>query len=302
MKLTQRSFAILALLCLLASTHAHAQAAQASAIRPITLDVVVASKSDAPVAAVQPGDFTLLDNGQPQNAVQVRAVNGLAATTEPPVEVIIVIDAINPAFLTVVNERQWLATFFAQNGGRTALPTSIRVLTAKGMKVQQPATHDGKALTAFMNANVTGLREIRRSEGLEGAMEREEASLKALEFLAVQEQSRPGRKMVLWISPGWSVYSNQSWYGGDRDQQAIYDSVAALSTGLREARITLYAIDPRGERHFDGVEIRAVGRQGLFAAPGSACCRDVGVRLFCCANGLFYASGSEFTRSHKSCE
>jgi VWFA-related protein len=213
----------------------------------ITLDVVVTDKSGAPVADLQPGDFKLLDNDQPQSLTSVRLVRGMAANADPPAEAIILIDGINATFLTIADERQWLASFLKQNGGELALPTSLIVLTDQGMRIQNRPARDGGALMQFLDANATGLRAIRRSEGHEGVDEREQASLNALDFLAVQGAKKPGRKLLIWVSPGWGLYSNELWNGGARDENILFNYVVSISTALRAARITLYSIDPAGE-------------------------------------------------------
>jgi VWFA-related protein len=217
-----------------------------SASAAMTLDVVVTDKLGMPVPGLQPEDFKLLDNKQPQNLLSVQAANGMKAKTDPPVEVLVLIDAINPGFLSVANERQWLASFFAENGNELALPTSLIVLSDNGMKIQDRPTRSGKALLDYLNANATGLRAIRRSEGLEGALEREQHSLLGLDFLARRVSKTPGRKLLVWLSPGWRVFTNAGWTGGPKDEQTLFNYIVSMSTELREARITLYSIDPNG--------------------------------------------------------
>jgi VWFA-related protein len=210
----------------------------------LTLDVVVFNKSGEPVSGLQPADFKLFDNGQPQNIVSLRAVNGMKINADPPVEVILLIDAINAPFQTIAMERQWLAEFFKENGGMLALPTSLILLTDQGMKVQDHPSRDGATLMKFLDDNATGLRKIKRAMGLEGAMEREQSSLAALNLLALNLSNKPGRKLVLWLSHGWNVISNPKWIGGEIARQAIYGSISSLSKELRRARITLYCISP----------------------------------------------------------
>jgi VWFA-related protein len=161
----------------------------------------------------------------------------------------VVIDDVNPTFVAVANERQWIMRFLSENDSHLALPTSIVILTDKGIRMTTHPTHDGVALAQFLNANPTGLRGVRRSEGEEGAVERERTSLNALDYLAVQATKRPGRKLLIWISPGWRVFSNASWNGGPRDEKIVFNYVVALSTAMRQARMTLYSIDPAGEGH-----------------------------------------------------
>ena len=212
----------------------------------ITLDVVVEAKAGAPVTGLEPGDFKLLDNKLPQSLVSVRAANGMRSNSDPPVEAIVVIDAINSTFLSVSNARQWVANFLKENGGELALPTSLVVLTDESMARQKDPTRDGKVLLEFLDSNATGLREIKRAQGWEGALEREQASLSMLDSLAAEEQKRPGRKLLIWVSPGWHLISNYSWNGSQKDQEILFDSIVSASTELRASRMTVYSINPAG--------------------------------------------------------
>ena len=51
---------------------------------------------------------------------------------------------------------------------------------------------------------------------------------------------------MIWISPGWPFLTGPRIDLSDKDQQRISDNVVALSDRLRQARITLYSIDPLG--------------------------------------------------------
>jgi hypothetical protein len=82
---------------------------------------------------------------------------------------------------------------------------------------------------------------MHRQGGFYSNIERLQVSLKALFQLATREAARPGRKIILWISPGWPA-------SGDREQmdvkqeQTIFNDVVTLSTLLRQGRITLHSI------------------------------------------------------------
>jgi hypothetical protein len=60
-------------------------------------------------------------------------------------------------------------------------------------------------------------------------IEPEPALLRALGSIAIGQRDVPGRKVVVWISPGWPVNSGE----------VGFDEATELSTRLREARITL---------------------------------------------------------------
>src|SRR6202035_3916447 len=71
-------------------------------------------------------------------------------------------------------------------------------------------------------------------------------SIKTLMSLVSYEEKRPGRKLMIWFSPGWPLLSGPNIQLSDKDEHKIFSSIVAASTGLRQARITLYSIDPLG--------------------------------------------------------
>lgn len=218
--------------------------ATVKANQAITLDVVVTDKSGAPVAGLEPKNFKLFDNKQPQILGSVQAVNGMKAGTNTPVEVFVIIDAINDSFMARSYQRQSLTDFFNANGRELALPTSLVVLTDNGVEEGNRPTRDGNALLRVLDSSYTGFRQVKQYEGLDGAVLRERDSLKALNLFALQQSKRPGRKLFIWLGSGWGVVSNPMWFGGPTKMRGIYSTIASMSTALREARITLYTVVP----------------------------------------------------------
>jgi VWFA-related protein len=211
----------------------------------ITLDVVVTNKSGVPVADLQPGDFKLLDKKQAQSLISVQIADGASAKTDAATEAILVVDAVNGSLETVESERQMLARFLQENGGELALPTSLAVLSDQGMTVKNPPTRKGKELVDFLNANIPGLRPL-STFGWDADMAREQLSLKAFDFLIAQTSRKPGRKLLIWLSPGWRLQTSGNWVASQKDRQMLFNKVAALSTALRTARVTVYSLDPSG--------------------------------------------------------
>lgn len=225
-----------------------------SAERQITLDVQVSDKSGAPIRGLEKQDFTLLDDKRPQNILSFHAADG-GATSDPPVEIVLVVDAVNVGFQTVTYERDELKKFLLQNDGKLAQPTSLIFFTDTGAQMQTAPSRDGKVLAALYNQYETGLRSITRSQGFWGAAERFDLSLKTLNSFVEYEKPRPGRKLMIWFSPGWPLLSGPNIQITGKDAQRFFDSIVAASTGLRLARITLYAIDPLGLADAGGVRI-----------------------------------------------
>lgn len=213
----------------------------------ISLDVLVTDKSGAPVTGLQAGDFKLLlGKKQQQNIVSVREAGSTIAQSDQPAVAILVVDAVNAWILTVSAERQLLAKYFEENS-QLPIPVYLVIFTDQGMKIHTPATQDGKALEDFLNANTTDLHNVKRPDGWFGDMEREQLSLKTLNYLTSQVTSMPGRKLFIWLSPGWNLQTNGQWDGASKsDQQVLYDNTASTLTALRAARVTVYSIDPSG--------------------------------------------------------
>jgi VWFA-related protein len=212
--------------------------------RQITLDVVVSDKSGRAFPGLQQQDFTLLDNKAPQKIGSFHAVED--ATADPPVEVILLMDEVNTSFTSVGVERQEIEKFLKQNGGALARPVSFVFFSDSGATIGKAPSRDGKALLAELNQNSNSLRTVGRSQGVYGALDRLQMSLRALGQLADYEATRPGRKLLVWVSPGWPLFSGPNTELDSKAQQEIFNSVVTISDGLRQARITLYNIDPLG--------------------------------------------------------
>jgi VWFA-related protein len=224
----------------------------ASTNRHITLDVVVTNKSEKPIPGLQQQDFTLLDNKQPQKILSFEAVQGATAKADPPVEVVLLVDEVNTGFIHVSYEREQIEKFLRSGGGELAHPVSLAVLSDKGLSMGDASSQDGNALSAELTQNKAGLRSITRSQGIYGADDRIGLSLNALHELADYEAPRPGRKLVIWISPGWPLLTGPRIELSSKDQQRLFNNIVGLSDSLRQARITLYSIDPLGTQDAGG--------------------------------------------------
>lgn len=225
---------------------AAASAGPSGADRQIALDVVVADKSGKPISGLQQADFAILDNKQPQRISSFHAVGGGDAAADPPVEAILLLDALNTSFTNMASERDSVVKFLGRNGGQLALPVSTVFFSGNGTTLPSAPSRDGNALIAELNKIESGLRSVLRSQGLYGGEERLRISLRALQELAGREAAVPGRKLVVWISPGWPMLSALEVNLTEEAQQHIFDTIVAVSDSLRRARITLYVVDPLG--------------------------------------------------------
>ncbi len=208
----------------------------------ITVDVVVEDKLGHPIRGLQAQDFTLLDNGQPRTIENFRAV-AVDSPTDPT-RIVIMVDMINTGFDAVSREREQVGEYLNQDGGKLGHPTSIGALTESGLKIMKGSSTDGHALLdAFKNFQ-TDLRAVGRSAGFYGAVERMQTSLSQLSELTAYEATQPGRKLVLIVSPGWALFTGSGIEEDNKQRTWVYNAIANLSHGLREAHIALYSLDP----------------------------------------------------------
>jgi VWFA-related protein len=207
------------------------------------LYVVVTPKSGPPVAGLQQQDFTLLDNKAPQTIASFQALAGSSA----PAEVIVVVDAVNMPYEKIPYERDQIDKFLHANGGRLAYPTAVAFFTDTDTRIEDAFSTDGNVVSNFLDEYDLPLKTIPRTTGFYGALERLQLSTRVMSLLAAREASRPGRKIVLWVSPGWPYLATTDAKIDLKQRSEIFANIVRLSTQLREAQITLYAIDPLPE-------------------------------------------------------
>lgn len=211
--------------------------------RTVHLDITVTPKGGGQaVAGLGAKDFRVLDDGKPREVTSFEAVDA----DKQPVEAILLVDSVNAAYTLVAQERIQISKFLRANGGRLALPMTLAVLTDTGLKLQPSYTRDGNVLAASLEKYTIGIREIGRSTGADGAVERLDDSLKALRTLTVYDAGRPGRKILLWVSPGWPLLSGPGVNLSAQQEEAFFHEITWVSTQLRESQTTVYAVNPLG--------------------------------------------------------
>jgi VWFA-related protein len=217
----------------------------------LVLDVAVTDKSGKPVKGLEEKDFTVFDDEHPQKILSFQAVgSGDIApnihSIEPPVKVILLVDEVNTGFSRVAYERDQIRQFLMQNKGHLTHPTLLLFFSDTGTQIQGSPTLDGNVLLALFDKHATALHSIVRSQGDYGELNRFQLSANTLRSLVTKEAREPGRKIVVWISPGWPILSAPQVELRPQDQLALFSSVVGFSTALRQARVTLYSIDPVG--------------------------------------------------------
>jgi VWFA-related protein len=221
----------------------------ASFSRSIKLDVVVNAKSGDPVTNLGRQDFTILVNKSPRPITSFRALT----PHDEPVKVIIIIDAVNTPYELVAAVRKATESFLKSNGGALSHPTAIAVLTESGVQFQNDFSTNGMALSDDLEHRQIALRQITQASQWSDS-DRLKICISALHQLAVFASSLPGRKTILWVSPGFPLISGPTNASlTPKAEREIFGDVTYFSSALRQNNITLYDINPIGtsESMFD---------------------------------------------------
>lgn len=208
----------------------------------IYLDVVAAPKSGLPLSGLQQQDFTLLDDKVPQTITSFHALDERQAADD----VLIVVDAVNADYRTVAYERDQIEKFLRADRGDLIHAISLAVLTDTGVQVLADFSKDGNSLAATFDRYTVGLRFLNRNAGFYGATERFQISLEGLHELTKREASRPGRKLMIWVSPGWPLLSGPEVEIDSKEQRQLFADIVGFSSAFLQERITLYSVDPLG--------------------------------------------------------
>jgi len=210
------------------------------------LDVVVTDKLGTPVSGLARGDFKLLDNGLLNKILTFHPYDGSFNRPEPPAKIILLVDTLNVPERLASYERREVERFLQQNGGHLDHPVSLVELSNTGLLTVGQPSAEGNALAAEFahNKNLEWIR--RKPGGMRGesldSLYTEPAplsALKALGDIAAMERQRPGRKLLIWVGPGWGLGSG-AYVDSMGPKQDTFDTIEWFSTLLREARIALY--------------------------------------------------------------
>lgn len=253
----------------------------------IDIDVVVTPKSGPPVADLNKEDFSVLDNKTRQQITSFRAFSG----SQAPVQVILVVDAVNVPYDRIAYERGEIDKFLHANGGRLPHPVKLAFFTDNGLQLQQDFATDGNELSSSLNQYAVGLRNIRRSSQFQ-ASDRFQLSINALRSLVGGIAKSPGRKMVLWVSPGWPLLSGPGIYLDAKQQNQLFATIVDLSTQLREGHVTLYSVDPIGAGEGVGRAFYYESFTKGVSKPGQVQVGDLSLQVIAKQSGGLVLTGS----------
>lgn len=206
----------------------------------IQVDVVVSGRHGKPVAGLQRDDFRLQDDKHLTPIAGFQSWGG--SQPSPPTQIILAIDTVNISYMRVALSRAAVGQFLRENGGELAHPVSILWLTDQGIVTQGPPSKDGTSAAAALDATEGHLRMLNRDAGDWGAIERFEMSVQMLSEIVQREQGVSGRKLLIWVGPGWPMLDSPEMEPTWNEQQHLFQNIVALTTDMRLEHIVLSSV------------------------------------------------------------
>jgi VWFA-related protein len=214
----------------------------------MVLDTVITDKAGNRITGLKPEDFTVLDNKQRQTVTVSEETPAGAA-----VEAYVLIDEINPNMALLASARNDFIAYF-KRGAQLPIPTSLVFLTVDGLKFQQEPSRDPSVLLTNLQNNPTTTQTFQSAttseqplrDGYYNFEARREKCLQAMNVLSLKLAKRQGRKLVIWVSPGWGEYVLQGSRMSRKNFDDLFTYEASLSTAVQAAHITLYSVEPSG--------------------------------------------------------
>ena len=206
----------------------------------IHLDVVVTDQSGHPDPNLSLQDFSLLDNNNPRTILSFESIDAGKARPDPPVEVILLVDQLNATFQQISFGRSEIARFLSRDHGHLAVPISIALLTHAGLQMQKRPSVDGTALLSILGPIKSDAATVDQRLGGFSTFDKFLLSVQQLDRLAGVESKKPGRKLLIWMGPGWRTRYNSAFKG--RDRQLLFNTIVQVTNRLREARVAVYNV------------------------------------------------------------
>lgn len=225
--------------------------------RLVVLDVVVTDKAGNLVSGLSAKDFSIYEDKQEQTIrsfeapgehripeeLRVGSTADLARAPEAPVT-ILVLDELNTRFEDMSYARQSLEKYLRTQPAVLAEPMTLLAAGNTKFQVLMDYTRDRQALLTALDAHFPEYpwRLMQSGKTGPGAAERLAMSLGTLQQIAQATAGHPGRKNLIWVGRGFpSVNTNQST---DQEAAVLQNAVAEAIDSLRDARVTLYTVDP----------------------------------------------------------
>ena len=224
--------------------------------RLVVLDVVVTDKKGNLVTDLKREDFSVTEAKEPQKIVNFEAPGAHAVEPELTIDStadldrlaprapvnIILLDEFNTRFEDMAFARYSLKKFFDKQPDKLVTPTMLIAVDLQHFTVLRDYTEDKHAIVDALNHHLQAYPwQIR---GTSWMPDRVNAAFAALMRVAEATVGHPGHKNMIWIGRGFPALNFTSLQVDA--QSRVDNAVQECVNMLRDARVTLYSIDPAG--------------------------------------------------------
>jgi VWFA-related protein len=225
--------------------------------REVILDVVVTDKAGHIVNDLQPGDFEILEDHAQQTLrsfepprahllptdVSIDSTEELERKAPQAAVDVIVLDEMNTSFEDTAYARWAINKCLRAKGTRLDRPTELLAVSENNFRQLHGFTQNREVLLTAMNKHLTAYPwNLSQRTAAETLTERLALSLAALDQVAESTRGHAGRKNLIWVGRGFPSVNTSTLEGNAR--ASLLGIVHQMLDRLRDARITLYTIDP----------------------------------------------------------
>lgn len=221
----------------------------------VTLDVVVTDRKGAPVSGLSQGDFKVFENAVEQPIVSLEEVRdtGPAAVPihstaeldrmEPQAPVsILVLDEVTSKVEDEAFARYALKKYLAGEGDVLSEPTMLLAISAEHQMLLHDYTTSRKEILDALNRHFAGPDWRTGTANPQG--HQITATLLSLMGVAGATAGHEGHKNIVWIGRGFPSFEWDHVPVATAEQ--LHQAIASCTNRLRDARATLYSVDPAG--------------------------------------------------------
>jgi len=209
------------------------------------IDVVVSDAAGNPVTGLQPGDFTLLDNGKSTRIFTMRSSTAREAASEPLPELIFVFNEDSMPPEQSARAEQAVENYLRQDGGHLAQPVLLYRVAHDGLFASAKPSIDGNFLALESKKRKQPRRLWPTGTTSPGKLLLDKSGRQTfrtagvLGLISVDQRKIAGRKILVWFGDSSVV----AW------RWCNFNEGVELSTRLREARIAVNVLMTPGAEH-----------------------------------------------------
>jgi VWFA-related protein len=222
----------------------------------VVLDVVVTDKQGNLIPGLTKDDFKVSDAGEPQTVTDFDVsaahiakpdvtINSTAdldrLAPDAPVNIIL-LDEFNTLFEDEAFARYSLKKYLEKQPDKLTTPTMLLAVGIDKFTVLNDYTQDKQAILNSLDHHFA--QNPWRNQGNSWAPERLGTAFATLERVAEATVGHPGHKNMIWIGRGFPSINMAHIPVDSANRVETY--VQRCVNMLREARVTLYAVDPAG--------------------------------------------------------